>query len=124
LLATMSERDDQGMAYTFRFLRVDELTASALAGTLVAHQPLVRPRFEKQFHVVSLHLGDTVDGGALLQAMQQHGVESQDVDVFASLLAETDTDIIEVPDHVTRTLRITGAKLTFSFTYVGQRVNP
>ena len=119
----MSERDDQGMAYYFRFLRLDESTANTLAQALDRYRPDVRLRFDKQGYGLSFQLGGDVEEDALLETMRQHGVKPQDVDVFASLLAERDTDIIEMPEHVTRALRATCARLTFSFTYVGEPVN-
>ena len=115
----MSKRDDQGMAYSFRFLRLDESTTNALVKALDRYEPQFRLRFDKKGHGLSIPLSDDVDEKVLLESMRLHGIEPRDVDIFASLVAERDTDIIEAPEHVTRTLRATCCKLTFSFTYVG-----
>jgi hypothetical protein len=119
----MDRRDDQGMAYHFRFRRLDEATATTLAKTLEHLDPDVHLRFDKLSYVLLFQLEDDIDELALLETMRQHGVKSHDVDIFASLVAEWDSDIIDVPEHVTRVLRVTCARLTFSFTYVGEPVN-
>lgn len=113
-------RDEQGMNYSFRFTRLEEAKAGILAEVLSAYEPVVRQRFDKQGYCLSLALTGVVAPETLTEAMRQHDVEAGQVDVLASLLAERDSDIIDVPEAVLRVLRATGSKLTFSFTWVGE----
>lgn len=114
----MVERDEKGMAYWFRFRSVDGATARALTEELGPFRPRANALAGGERHCVTLALHEAVDPAALANAMGRHGIGPRGADVFASLLAERDTDIIDVPAHVMNALLATRCELRFSFTYI------
>jgi hypothetical protein len=113
------KRDKKGMKYSFRFLRLKEIDAKKLADDLVQYKPKVKERFDKLGYTLVLRLNKRIKAKVLFQVMRKHKIKQNKTDVFASLLAQKDTDIIGVPKYVNEVLRVTHSNLTFSFTYVG-----
>jgi polyphosphate kinase len=114
-----SKRDKKGMKYWFRFLRLKEPAAKKIANDLKKYHPTVRKSLHKRSYGLSIRLNKRVEAKSLVKIIQKHKIKPKNNDVFASLLAVKDSDIIGLPEYVKKVLHATHYNLTFSFTYVG-----
>jgi hypothetical protein len=79
----------------------------------------VKARFDERGYTLSLRLNKRIKAKTLVKVMRKHKIKQSETDVFVSLLAQKDSDIIGVPEYVNEVLRATHSNLTFSFTHVG-----
>ena len=101
----------------FRFKRLDQKTSDRVL-QLEPSATVRKSRKEKDRFVVSFWLEEAKDYSWLESFIQEHQVKRQEYDFFISLVTESDSEIIAVPDYVQEMFKALGGDLLFSFTVV------
>jgi hypothetical protein len=101
----------------FRFLNLPRDISERLR-TLAANST-VRPQHgQLDRYVVSFWLEPSNNYDWIEHAIQEHELSEADYGLFASLVTESDSDMMAVPDFVKALFRRVGGRLEFSFTSV------
>jgi hypothetical protein len=100
---------------SFRFLGLDKLQAITLEREIVGASQ--RKHFKHDCYVGSVPLVDQYIEDINNFYVRQR-VRIEECDIFLSIVTESSSNIVEVPEIVNRLLKYIDCKLTFSFTVV------
>ncbi len=101
--------------YGIRFIDISEEDAKILSAKLHNSDITLKPRRKdkKLVFTAKIELKNT---DTICEIIPQ--VKASKIDVFVSLLPESDSDIYDIPDYVVQVIRLNGVALTISFTYI------
>ena len=112
-------RDEYGMGYSFRFRNL----STELSEKLVEELKIYNARYGSKSNpdgekVVSFELNDNVDPNLINTILEKYCINTNDTDIFASLLAINETGIAGTPQFLIRFLSSVPTNLNFSYTFV------
>src|SRR5262249_34930738 len=103
--------------FGFRFLNLSR-DASDCVRTLTANSTVRLQHGKTDRYVVSFWLEPGINYDWVEGAIQDHELDATDYGLFISLVTDSDSDILAVPDFVRTLFRRVGGRLEFSFTSV------
>lgn len=112
------ENNTRTLDFSLRFISVSIPEVQPILDGLPSDIARVRPYHkDKSKMVIVLDLKESLDYEALSASINQNA-DGLDYDIFVSVRSESDSEIIDIPDHVVGLVRETKSRLTFSFTIV------
>ena len=103
------------MDYILRFINTDYESLSYIKNALQSAPRSVRDYYKiPKNYVITYVITESLDL-EVIRAVTMN-ISAEKVDVFIGVRPKCDSDIIDIPDYVTRLLSIAGVKMTLSYT--------
>ncbi len=101
----------------FRFLNLSRDAADSLRS--LTGNPAIKPKHgQPDRYVLSFWLEPGISYGWIDSTIQEHRLDESEYGFFVSLVTDSDSDMIAVPDFAKNLFRRLGGRLEFSFTLV------